>query len=159
MVIMRMILMKDQLKLLSVGRYCSVYFLCRFFLVLVSTTTEQDCYHHAYFIRHVIENCRGDVFFLRRSPASCPTGPVWSGKYHVAPRGTSWQRNENVRQRPSQQAGRRLPHALLPWLARSPVVVPHWVAPCPAPNPLLHQLVKSSEKYRGAHGAVFGFVF
>lgn len=52
-------------QLLSVGRYCSVYFLCRFFLVLVSTTTEQDSYHHAYFIRHVIKNCRGDVFFPR----------------------------------------------------------------------------------------------
>ena len=46
------------------GRQCSVYFLCRFFLVLVSTTTEQDSYH-AYFIGHVIENWRGDVFFLR----------------------------------------------------------------------------------------------
>lgn len=52
-----------------------------------------------------------------------------------------------------------LPQTPLPWLAPSPVVIPHWGAPCLAPGPLLHQFVKPSEKYTEAHCSVFCFVF
>lgn len=92
-----------------------------------ATGAQSGCPRHQSDTGHVmLMGFTGDVFFLRQSPTSCPTGSAWSGKCHVTPRGTSRQRNENVHQSLSQHTGERLPSTcLLLLLALSPAVVPH----------------------------------